>query len=555
MAMKLSTRRFVIGLAVFSGLFFALLLCFFFYNLSTTTSEYSIGGVVAPHQLFYNFINGRPFQDSLFATHGGDAGFSYNPYPFIHIYAIHVYLTPYIFAILWSVWPNIYWLYGLVIVVAYASMAVFTWKTLSYLSPKTFKSKTIVGIALLMASGFLITFQTNAQLMLFGAPFMLAAYYFLLRHRKGWFLFSVILLCLTSEDLAMVAVTFALYIFLFERKEKTYAFMAWGFAVPYLTVLFLFIQPAARSELVLTTASTTASVVAKVSSFFPPDIPELLIGFGPVIAFLPAFAIVCLLFGRPDVAWVRVAGLVLLAPFPHWGESAVVGAGHHLMPVIVFLYIALIIVIGKTPDIDVSKLSFSIVNNLLLLGCCAIFILGNCRVMASNLPDPLRLYICKLVGKTTVANRIEISLLERRANQKVIETIGEIPKNSSLVYLTNSSVEGFIAGRSNIWKFPDYYDAADFLIMQPNARQSSFSFSVSGVKTVVDAIATGKTTIDNDAAIEMDSVKAIVHHLVVEQKSHHVVIESPLVVLLERIQKIPMQSPPSTIGFGWLHNL
>lgn len=552
--MKFSTRRFVVGLAVLSGLFFAVMLSLFFYGLATTTSEYSVGGVAAPHQFFHNFLYGRTFQTSLYASKlaGASVGFSHNPYAYIHTYVIHVYLTPFLFAPVWNLWPNLYWLYGLVFLVNYAGMVLFAWKTLEHLSPQSFKIKTVTATALLLAGGFLATFQEKAQLMLFGGPFLLAAFYFLLTRRKVWFFAAMVLTCLTSEDLAMVAVTFSLYIFLFERKAKSYALLGGLFAVVYLVIVLFFIQPAARSELVLTNSTTTVVVFEKIREFFPPDIGLLLISFAPALFFFPAFGIVCLLFGKPDVSWWRVGGLVFLAPLPHWGQTAIVGAAHHMAPVILFVFAAFVLVLGKTPDRIPHGIPLPRKTAAFLLAITAFFLLGSFRILAGNLPDFIIVPIYKLAGREEKAQKLEQGFAEKEGNRRVLEVVDSIPKESSLVFLTNSSVEGFIAGRSDLWKFPDYYDVADFLVIQPNANQSFFSLPSGDGLNFPQALAGGKDAELDDAHISEEAANAIIHHLVSEKKSHRLVLQESNVVLLERIEKKPVYSSPSTLGLGWV---
>ena len=266
--------------------------------------------------------------------------------------------------------------------------------------------------------------------------------------------------------------------------------------------------------------------------------------------FLPAFGIICLLFGRPNVSWAKVGGLVLIAPLPHWGESAIMGAGHHLMPVVAFMFVAFILVLGRTPDIQPKAFTLSRKKIALLILLATIFLVGSLRVVASFLPEPIRITIFNRAGMIEKAKKLEQNLAERAGNRRVIEVIQNIPKNNSLVYLTNSSLGGFIADRSDIWQFPDYYDLADYLVIQPNAHQSFFSMPKAGYRTLKEMIAAGKI-VDSDAEIMQETASSIVRNLVVEEKSHRIVVEEPEVILLERIKKYPIYAPPSTIGFGW----
>ncbi len=533
------------------------MLAFFFLNLGTTTSAYSIGGVTAPHQFFYNFMNGRMFQTSLFASQlaGDSVGFSHNPYAYLHTYAIHVYLTPFLFAPLWNLWPTLAWLYGLVVLVNYGAMGLFAWKTLRFLSPQSFRIKMLAAIGVLMSSGFLFTFQQNAQLILFGGPFVLAAFYFLLTRQKARFLVSMMLWCLTSEDAAMVAVTFSVYIYLFEKDARSYALLGGALAIVYLALVLLVIQPAARSELVLTGSTTTMLVLKHILHLDPSAIGTILMGLAPVLFFLPAFGITYVLFGKPDISWIQLAGLAVIAPLPHWGECVVVGAGHHLMPVIMFTFAAFVLMLGRTAEIQPDGTAVSGKRMAMLLCLLAIFVAGSFRVMITNLPDQILLPLSMLAGKSQKVQRLQENAREQKSNQKLIAAVESLPGSASLAYLTNSSVEGFIAGRSDIWKFPDNYDLADYLVIQPNARQSFYSMDIKENQGLVEAIANGKVAGLDDAYISEALVKTIVRDLVVGKKSHRVILDEPEVVLLERVQRHQMYIPPSTVGLGWLPNV
>ncbi len=504
-----------------------------------------------PHQLFYNYLYGRPFQITTFPPENSlDIGYSYNPYSYLHIDAIHVYLTPFLFAHLWSIWPNLPWLYGVVFLANYCGMALFAWKTLKYLSPHSYRIKAIAAVALLLLSGFLFTFQQYAQLLMFSGPFIMAAYYYLLTRRIGPFLASMLLLCFTSEDAAMVSVTFSFYIFLFERDVRKYAYISGILAIIHISVALLIIQPAARSHLTLTSATTATLIIKEVLNFDASNISLILLGLSPALFFFPAFGVVCLLFGKPKVSWLQITGLVLIAPLPHWGESVVVGATHHLMPVVTFLFVALVLVLGQTPDPQTQVLTLSKKRVALLFGLSAIFLAGNFRVMISNLPDELRLPLLRLGGKLETADTIEKNFLERRGNRRIIDVVEKIPKENSLVFLTNTRVVGFIAGRSDLWRFPFNFDLADYLIIQPNARQSYFILP----KNIRDLVLGDETATSNNAFISEEIVNTIVQYLVSEKRSHQVVLQEPDVVLLKRIDKHLIYMPPSTTGFGWFKN-
>jgi hypothetical protein len=121
--------------------------------------------------------------------------------------------------------------------------------------------------------------------------------------------------------------------------------------------------------------------------------------------------------------------------------------------------------------------------------------------------------------------------------------------------LTNSTVEGFIAGRSDLWQFPYHYDEADFLVLQRNAHQSFFSFPPPRDGDLPAALGQGRFADEDDAVIATGMVQAVMDHLLMKAKTHRLVMDEPDVVLLERIQKQPFVVPSSTVGFGWIRGL
>ena len=135
----------------------------------------------------------------------------------------------------------------------------------------------------------------------------------------------------------------------------------------------------------------------------------------------------------------------MIAPLPHWGESAIVGASHHLMPVVVFTFAAFILMLGRTADIQSSAAVLSGRKAAMLLCVSTIFVAGSFRVMISNLPEPILLPLYKLAGKSQKVQQLEGSVVEQGSNRKLIAAAEMLPKSRSLAYLTNSSVEGFIA--------------------------------------------------------------------------------------------------------------
>lgn len=540
-----------------STLFVCAVAAGFFANLHSTLSDASTAGIAWTHQVFHNALHGRLFQSSLYASRaaGLSVGFSENPYPYIHTSVIHVSFTPYLFAPLWGLLPNLYWLYGLIFLVNYAGLSYFAWKLLQLRSPRTARAKTALAVALLLSSGFFFTLQQKAQLLLFCGPFILASYYFLLRERLAAFLAAILLLCMISEDAAMVAATFSLYLALCEPTRRRYALWAAVVSIAYLALVLLVIQPAARHELVLTESTTTALILKKVLRITPGQLLSLPLQLLPALGFLPAFGIVYLLYGRPAIPLRQLLGLILIAPLPHWGETVVVGAGHHLMPILAFLFLALVLMLGASRDAAPTKDRFASRRAWPLAALTALFLLLSLRAVASNIPAQIRLRLLTPGGPQAAAQQLRLRTDEETANRRTIAAIQRIAPRHSLVFLTNSSVEGFIAGRSDLWKFPDYYDRADFLVLQRHARHAFFAFQPLLGADLARVIQQGQSSPDDRAVITDAMVQALIDSLVLRARTHRLAADEPHVVVLERIRKEPMPVPPSTVGFGWLRNL
>ena len=532
-ASRMVKRLLIVAVGVFCGI-----LVGFFSNLHSTFSDASTAGPAWTMQLFHNILHGRPLQSSLYASlaAGSSVGFSHNPYAYIHTFVIHVNLTPYLVAPVWNLHPTLWWLYTLVFLVNYAGWSYFAWKILQVLSPATAASKTTLAIALLLSSGFFFTLQQKVQPLLFSGPLIFAA---------------IVLLCFISEDAALLAGTFCLYVVLFEPSLRRPAAWAGALSLAYLALLLLVVQPAARAELTLLSRTNMAFVLSTLPELTLARLRDLPIQLLPVWGFLPAFAIAVLLFGRPTIRLWRVAGLILLVPAVHWGEIVLVSAGHHLMPVISCLFLAFVIMLGSCADVPASARWLSTSQVHACLVWIGAFLLATLRAVASDVPASLRPSLYCLAGNLAAARAVEQKASEIADNRHVLDIIRTIPPDRSLVFLINSSLEGFIAGRSDLWKFPDHYETADVLVIQRHARHSFFSFSPADDNRVSSAIRAGQPAPLDDAVISEAMVLALVTQLVEQARTHRVAVDDPSVVVLERLEHIPIPVPPSTLGWGW----
>ena len=143
-------RRFLSAFAAACTVIGAFFYASFFVNLESTLSNFSGFGFMWPLQLFYNFLHGRPFQSSIYATDlaGVSVGFTHNPDAFIHANVIHVNWLPYLFSYAWALHPTPAWFYGLIFAWNLAGGALFTVLILRKLSPKDSGGKIAFALGL-----------------------------------------------------------------------------------------------------------------------------------------------------------------------------------------------------------------------------------------------------------------------------------------------------------------------------------------------------------------------------------------------------------------------
>ena len=151
--------------------------------------------------------------------------------------------------------------------------------------------------------------------------------------------------------------------------------------------------------------------------------------------------------------------------------------------------------------------------------------------------------------------KINLNKEERAKNTDLINVVREIPPQNSLVYLANYSVEGFIANRSDIWAFPERYDVADYLIIERNGQQASYSITSTTENIGANQYSSYKVSSSGDQIISEQLVQQIINELVVDRQIYKVVRNDPHVVLLERMQKMPIVSDPRTKNLGWLDQI
>jgi|CXWL01.1.fsa_nt_gi hypothetical protein len=572
------TRRYLQVFAGFCAAWAVLIYTSFFFNLNSTLSDWSGVGVTWSYQWFYNFLHGRPFQSSVWAaTPGGiSVGFTDNAYAYLHGHSIHSNFTPYLFAYVWALWPTLSWLYGIIYAWSLGAGAWLTVLILKELDPKNYRPKALFAVSVLVASGLSNVLDQLAHFLLFAGPVMMAAYYFMLAGRRVAYLATIVFLCLISEDAAMVAVAFGGYVLLFEAGKKFFAFATWALALPYLAFVFLILQPTTRVPLTLLTSTTTATVVGHVFHITRSALSANLASMLPVVTLLPAFILGALLFDRKPyilkhmelfpgtvpyalrhTVKTRLLGplaLALIPAFPHWGECVVVGSAHHLLPPMIYTYLALLSMIGT------SRISENVWANATkrraILAVTAVFVLLSVRTTAGKLPNAVKPGLYRLLGKIEKAEVLEKALTgQRESNMSVIAAAQALPPEASLSYAVNKTVSGFISGRSDLWQFPDFFDLTDYILIQKDATDLIFQFDPVTALDLRGALKKGQYADTRDAPMTAVMRAALRDTLVKKEKTHRVAFESEHVLLLERLQKHRFYVAPETMGLGWMKNL
>lgn len=500
-------------------------------------------------QLFFNWLHDRPNQTSLFATAatGASVGFSHNPSAFLNVAAIHVYLTPYLFAYPWALNPTPSFLYAVLFAWNLGGLGVCAW--LLVRDREDAGNRIAFLLAALLASGFLNVLNQMAQLLMFAGPLFALLYVFIRKNRSLEFFTTLVAVCLVSEDAAMAAMLFGVYTAIFEKGSRRSGLAAVAAASLYILFVLLIIQPAARAQLTPTASNTTEFVLSKLRSIDASVLLRNAFSALPVLSFLPVFGAASVFFGTPSRrSLVRIAGLALIPPFAHWGESIVVGGAHHMHPPFVFLFLALAAWLEESPAAakDATRPQLSA-----FAGWCALFLVGSMRANAGNLPAKLKLPLYELAGQKEKAAALERSLSgEAKSNRAVIAAGRTIPKSASLVYWTNNRVAGFLADRSAVWQFPDLFDRADFLLIQRDAIDLVYAFDASATSDLRHAIQQGSSDARN-IPMRSSEREAVIGLLVKSEKLYRVAYEDEHAVLLERTAKETLAVPSETIGFGW----
>lgn len=559
----MSIKKFIILFFICSTFFFLGVMILFFVNLNSTLSDYSWGDVSWIHQAIYNFFNGRPFQTSLYYNSG--EGVIGNRFGYANQMAMHVNFTPYLITFPYILFPDLNWLYIIVIVFNIIGFSFFTRKLILHLSPQDADIKILFCLSFFFGGIFpaLITYKCLFPLLL--GPFILALYYYIIIRCRLAFFITAALIALLSEDSALWMISFGFYLFVFEKNLRGYSLFLLLFSGIYILLVTFILMPAVKYNMI-TDYTFASDIIVRLHRVFNGEYLLQFKNLFPVFGYaLISFVIVFLLFGYREIRkneLMKLSGLILIAPASHWFISYVNGGGHHLIPVASMIYLSLIILVVQL-DLKNKNVITPRQYRMLFLIIVMILLLFDLRY-----PGFWRSFIDRDNHQIT-------------SNKAVIKYVSQIPLDHSLTYWTNRGVEGFISNRSDLWRFPSYYDQADFLLIQKDAKQSFFSVNIPSGKFILQNSRQNKNglptlNISQDmntdlnrilqkcgqhhssgekADINKGVVDRIINDLVYIKRSHIISINNEHMLVLKRIEKSNFAIPYSSIGFGWMKDI
>lgn len=555
-----------ICLCFIAALFFThywLNISLFFKALSSTTTNFSWGDIAWIHQAFYNFVNDRPMQTSIYYYSG--AGNIGNPYAYANQLAMHINFTPYIFSVFYKLFPGLSTVYAIVIFFNLIGFLGFFYLILNFYSKEQLILRYCFAVSVLFAGNFLTLCLHNwAVFPLYQGVFILAMFYAMLRESKWAFIAASVLFLLVSDDAALFAFSFGVFLYLYRPQEKFYSYFLMTSSVGYFLFTSFFLFPVVKFDINTSNLASSDTIIRLNNLFnglYSHSYHEILVYFG-FIVFIYAMAVIAMRRIPMEVFYKSLL-FILIAPLSHWFITwATGGGGQHLMPVYTMIMLATLYMIGKW-RID-KELKIETYRVLLII--CGFLV-----VFVFNFNHSTKHYLGH-----------QVDLAQRNSNEAVIKVLSDIPPQYSVVYWTNRGVDGFAVARNDVWKFPSYFDMADYLVIQKDATESFFEGdSLSGPARTWDGKKedcedSGGLNIGNptDARLrhmlycghyftsggrntKMDPgiLEAITDELVGTNKTHVIEKDNENLFVLRRIisHKFPM--PNSSIGFGWMENI
>lgn len=566
-------HQIMIFLFFVSVLFLILNIVFFFINLNSTLTSFSWGDISCHTHNFYNFVNGRPFQNSIIEAPGH--GTMSSPYAYLNQAAIHVNFTPYLFTPIYFLCQNVNNHYLIIILFNYIGMSIMIRKIMMYRCKYNYHIRLTLALSFLfISSPFFMVISYKAHPILFLGPFFLAMYYFLIKQQYFRYLLTTILICLISEDTAGFLVGWAIYLMLFEgglpHKYK-YSLTTLLTALVLVFVAAFIIQPAATYHLVpISDSIYTGHTREGVSRFItiirdnlakPPllAIKAFLSPLGEFIfpvSFMMSLPMVYLMlsvFGhRLKVRWKKLCGLILVAPITHIGVTYFIGGGQHLMPLYICLLLSLVLLLSSDLEEQDNKPMFD----------DRLFKFRRRKWSSEFIITMLLLFFALpngyYVGRQVVKGIRSIfeSSQVKTSNISTVKCVNAIPSDMGVVFWTNRNVEAFIAARSNFWRFPRYFDKADYLVVQKNVNGSFYQISHEKGLTLLEAIDGGMVGSSGDIRSITDyDVNRIRQYLVYNKKTHEIVRDDKYIIVFEKIDKETFEMPYFTVGLGWARDV
>lgn len=514
----------------------------FFISLSSLISDYSWGDIAYHHQLFYNFIHGRLFQTSVYWSALANAD---NPYAYLNMFSIHLYLSPFLFAFLYALAPNLTGLYIMVIVVNYVSFAFFLWKLMSFFTAEDRIIKYLLVMTFVFANVFMFSLiVAKASPILLGTPFLLAAYYYLQKDRYILYYILSILFCLSYDDCGLVFISFLGYAYFFEKKHLKPAMITAILGLLTVVLIQGFLQPIARINLPGKPVGSALQGLGEVWALitggyfvkFVAGIAKNLFLFGSMFLVFPVIMFWSKRSSLQRNDLYQCLGLIFLAPLSHWA-SIVVSVGVHFMPVVIFTSIAITLLISRSELAIDDRWNWKHGMALALIG---FYLAGNGLVFGYRQRD----YFGRKYAD------------EKLANAHCLEKINRfVPVDKGLSYWTAQALDGFLSNRSDIWRMPGFFDRADYLVMQKNAKNTFFQAKVSPGQDIYQALRNG-TYHSSGEEISIDNaiIEAIGDRLVKVDNTHTIIYDDSKMVILKRKKSIKFEQPPETRGFGFLDN-
>lgn len=132
--------------------------------------------------------------------------------------------------------------------------------------------------------------------------------------------------------------------------------------------------------------------------------------------------------------------------------------------------------------------------------------------------------------------------------------MGEISRDKSVVFWGNYIMSAFITDRNDIWYFPMYYDLADFLLIQKDAKHSCFTANDLADLDYKKPGLQDSFYEDINKPVSGQLTAKIMEDLVNNKRTHRVAYNSTYVLVLERLEHHKFYMPESSVGFGWLKN-